>query len=247
MSRLKDHVAWITGAGTGIGEAAAIALARSGAHVVLSGRTRETLDGVVRAITGFGGSAETAVLDVLDAGATMAIAADLHARLGGVDIFMANAGLNIPARRTEQLSIADFDRVVGVNCNAVMYGVLAVLPHMRARGRGTLILNSSWAGRYPSGSTGAAYNAAKHAVLALGQSINAENGMHNIRCTVLMPGGVATPIWQDTPNPPTPERLANMLQSEDMGDLVRYIAEAPPNVCFNEIVVAPTRNRVIAI
>ena len=124
----------------------------------------------------------------------MAIAADLHARLGGTDIFMANAGLNIPARRTEQLSIADFDRVVGVNCNAVMYGVLAVLPHMRAKGRGTLILNSSWAGRYPSGSTGAAYNAAKHAVLALGQSINAENGMHNIRCTVLMPGGVATPM-----------------------------------------------------
>ena len=145
------------------------------------------------------------------------------------------------------LTIADFDKVVGINLNAVMYGVLAVLPHMRSSGSGTLILNSSWAGRYPSGSTGAAYNAAKHAVVALGQSINAENGMRNIRCTVLMTGGVATPIWQANPTPPTPERLANMLQSEDIGDLVRYIAEAPPNVCFNEIVVAPTRNRVIAV
>src|SRR5579863_3694589 len=233
MGRLEGRTAWITGAGTGIGEATAMALARSGAHVVLSGRTRETLERVAGAIVAAGGKGETAPLDVLDAPATQAIAADLGSRLGGVDIFMANAGLNIAARRTEVLTVADFDKVVGVNLNAVMYGVLAVLPHMRVSGSGTLILNSSWAGRYPSGSTGAAYNAAKHAVLALGQSINAENGMHNIRCTVLMPGGVATPIWQDSPNPPTPERLANMLQSEDIGDLVRYIAEAPLNVCFN--------------
>ena len=247
MARLAGKTAWITGAGTGIGEAVAAALAQSGAHVVLSGRTRATLDAVAETIATAGGSAEVAVLDVLDADATQAIAADLLARRGGVDIFMANAGLNVAARRTDVLTIADFDKVVGINLNAVMYGVLAVLPHMRSSGSGTLILNSSWAGRYPSGSTGAAYNAAKHAVVALGQSINAENGMRNIRCTVLMTGGVATPIWQANPTPPTPERLANMLQSEDIGDLVRYIAEAPPNVCFNEIVVAPTRNRVIAV
>ncbi len=247
MGKLAGKTAWITGAGTGIGEAAAIALAHSGAHVVLSGRTLATLEQVAATIAASGGRAEIAALDVLDAKATQAIADDLLSRRGGVDIFMANAGLNIAARRTDVLTVADFDKVVGINLNAVMYGVLAVLPHMRSSGSGTLILNSSWAGRYPSGSTGAAYNAAKHAVVALGQSINAENGMHNIRCTVLMPGGVATPIWRDSPNPPTPERLANMLQSEDLGDLVRYIAEAPPNVCFNEIVVAPTRNRVIAV
>lgn len=247
MGKLEGKVAWITGAGTGIGEASAIALAESGAHVVLSGRTVATLESAAAKIASAGGKAEIAQLDVLDADKTMAIAADLQQRLGGVDIFMANAGLNTPNRRTDVLTVAEFDKVVGINLNAVMYGVLAVLPHMRAKGGGTLILNSSWAGRHPAGATGSAYNAAKHAVVALGHTINCENGMDNIRCTVLMPGGVATPIWNNADVPPTLERLANMLQSEDIGSFIRYIAEAPPNVCFNEVVIAPTKNRAIAM
>jgi NADP-dependent 3-hydroxy acid dehydrogenase YdfG len=247
MGKLQGKIAWVTGAGTGIGEASAMALAASGAHLVLSGRTEATLQKVASGIVSQGGSAEVAVLDVLDAARTKNIASDLKARLGGVDIFMANAGLNTPIRHTDTLTTEEFDKVVGINLNGVMYGILAVLPHMRDKGAGTLILNSSWAGRHPTGMTGAAYNAAKYAVVALGHTINAENGMRNIRCTVLMPGGVATPIWQASKNPPTAERLANMLQSEDVGDFVRYIAEAPPNVCFNEVVIAPTRNRVIAV
>jgi len=247
VTRLAGKVAWITGAGTGIGEASAHALAKAGAHVVLSGRRKSPLDAVVRAITAAGGKAEAAPLDVADAAATQAIADDIAARLGGADIFFANAGQNIQNRRTRELSAAAFDQVIGINLNGVMYGILAVLPQMRQKGAGTIIINSSWAGRFPSGRTGAAYNAAKHALTALSHTVNMENGMDGIRCCLVMPGGANTPILQARADPPSAERLAKLLQPEDLGDLVRYIAEAPPHVCFNEIVIAPTRNPTIAI
>jgi NADP-dependent 3-hydroxy acid dehydrogenase YdfG len=169
------------------------------------------------------------------------------ARHGGVDIFFANAGQNVRNRTTRELTAEAFDQVININLNGVMYGILAVLPQMRPKGAGTIIINSSWAGRFPSGRSGTAYNAAKHALTALSHTVNMENGMDGIRCCLLMPGGTNTPIHQARANPPTPERLATLLQPEDLGSLVRYIAEAPPHVCFNEIVIAPTKNPTIAI
>ena len=243
MGTLQGKIAWVTGAGGGIGEASAKALAESGAHVVLSGRRVEELDRVADAITQAGGKAETAQLDVADAEATQGVADDLIARLGGVDIFMANAGINVPNRSVEAITPSDFARVVDINLNGVMNGILAILPSMRQKGEGTLILTSSWAGRHPSRLTGPAYSASKHAVVALSHSINQDEGVNGIRCTALMPGEVATPIMQSRPKPPSDEDLARMLQSEDLGNMVRYIAEAPAHVCINEVLISPTWNR----
>jgi NADP-dependent 3-hydroxy acid dehydrogenase YdfG len=247
MKSLDRKVAWVTGAGTGIGEASAKALAEAGAYVVLSGRRQARLDEVVNAIIAAGGRAEALPLDVADATATQAVADEIMARHGGVDIFFANAGQNVRNRTTRELTAEAFDQVININLNGVMYGILAVLPQMRPKGAGTIIINSSWAGRFPSGRSGTAYNAAKHALTALSHTVNMENGMDGIRCCLLMPGGTNTPIHQARANPPTPERLATLLQPEDLGSLVRYIAEAPPHVCFNEIVIAPTKNPTIAI
>ncbi len=243
MGNLNAKTAWVTGAGGGIGEASAKALAQSGAHVVLSGRRLEELERVEQAISAAGGSAETAQLDVADAEATQAIADDLTARFGGVDIFMANAGINVPNRAVGAVSAADFAKVVDINLNGVMNGILAVLPQMRSKGAGTLILTSSWAGRHPSRLTGPAYSASKHAVVALSHSINQEEGVNGVRCTVIMPGEVATPIMLSRPKPPSADDLAKMLQADDLGDMVRYIAEAPPHVCINEVLISPTWNR----
>lgn len=243
MERLQGQIAWITGGGSGIGEAAAAALAQSGAHVVISGRRAAELDRVVADIAGKGGSAEGAPLDVTDAEASMALGAELQNRLGGIDIFMANAGVNVPNRSAAALTPADFAKVVDINLTGVMNGVLAVLPGMRAKGRGTVILTSSWAGRHASRLTGPAYNATKHAVVALSHSINQEDGVNGIRCTALMPGEVATPILRSRPKPPSEADIAKMLTAQDLGDLVRYIAEAPAHVCMNEVLISPTWNR----
>jgi NADP-dependent 3-hydroxy acid dehydrogenase YdfG len=243
MGTLNGKVAWVTGAGGGIGEASAKALASSGAHVVLSGRRLGELDRVVATITATGGKAEALQLDVVDAEGTQKIADDLVARLGGIDIFMANAGINVPNRSVAAVTAADFAKVVDINLNGVMNGLLAVLPQMRLKGAGTLILTSSWAGRHPSRLTGPAYSASKHAVVALSHSINQDEGVNGIRCTALMPGEVATPIMLSRPKPPSADDLAKMLQADDLGAMVRYIAEAPAHVCINEVLISPTWNR----
>lgn len=243
METLSGKIAWVTGAGGGIGEASAKALAAGGAHVVLSGRRLAEIERVKDEIVAAGGKAELAQLDVVDPVATQAIADDLIARLGGIDIFMANAGINVPNRSVAAVTPADFAKVVDINLNGVMNGVLAVVPHMRAKGAGTLILTSSWAGRHPSRLTGPAYSASKHAVVALSHSINQDEGVNGIRCTALMPGEVATPIMQSRPKPPSAEDLGKMLQAEDLGAMVRYIAEAPAHVCINEVLISPTWNR----
>lgn len=239
MGRLDGQVAWITGGGTGIGAGAALSLARSGAEVVLSGRRKGPLDQIAAQVRDEGGTARVLPLDIGDADAV----ADAAREIGAVDILFANAGLNVPKRGLEVLSVKDWDHVVNVNLNGSLYLAHAVLPGMRTRGGGLIILTSSWAARYVSGLTGAAYNATKRAVLALGETINVEEGGHGIRATVLMPGEVATDILKSRPRPPSEKDMARMLQIDDLGKTVRFLAELPPHVCVNELLISPTWNR----
>ena len=131
--------------------------------MIVSGRRAEPLDEVVAEIAAKGGKARAHVLDVADAAAVRKAAEEI----GAVDILLASAGLNVPTRAMDKLSDEDWDHVVNVNLNGVFYPARAVLPGMRAQGGGQLILISSWAGRYATRLTGAAYNATKRAVIAL--------------------------------------------------------------------------------
>jgi NADP-dependent 3-hydroxy acid dehydrogenase YdfG len=239
MSALQGQRAWITGAGSGIGAGSARALAEAGAEVILSGRRRDPLEQVADEVRAAGGRATVEPLDTADGDAV----ADAAGRIGRVDILVASAGLNVPERALGTLSRAGWDKVVDVNLNGVFYPVHAVLPGMRAQGGGSLILISSWAGRYATRLTGAAYNATKRAVLALSESVNEEEGGHGIRSTVIMPGEVATDILKTRPVPPSEEQMARMLQIEDLARTVRFVAETPAHVCLNEILVSPTWNR----
>jgi NADP-dependent 3-hydroxy acid dehydrogenase YdfG len=239
MGKLTGKRAWITGGGTGIGAASALALADSGAEVFVSGRRPAPLDDIVAQITAAGGTAHALPLDTTDADAV----ARAVARIGTVDILLASAGLNTPNRALDRITPPDWDHVVGVNLNGVFYPVQAVLPGMRAQGDGLIMLVSSWAGRYATALTGAAYNATKRAVIALSESINGEEGGHGIRSTAIMPGEVATDILKSRPNPPSAADQARMLQADDLGATVRFVAEMPAHVCLNEILISPTWNR----
>ena len=239
MAKLKGKRAWITGGGSGIGAGAARTLAASGAEVFVSGRRAGPLEDVVGAIKAAGGVAHAVVLDVSDAAAVAAAARSI----GPVDILLANAGLNVPKRALGVLEATDWDQVVDVNLNGVFYPVQAVLPGMRNAGGGLVILVSSWAGRYAGRLTGAAYNATKRAVIALSESINGEEGGNGIRSTVIMPGEVATDILKARPTPPSEMDMSRMLQIDDLAETVRFVAELPPHVCLNEILISPTWNR----
>ena len=244
MTELKGKIAWLTGAGTGIGQSGAEELAAAGAHVILSGRRADKLETVAAGIKRAGGSAETAPLDVGDRHAVAKVAADILKRHKRVDILVNSAGTNIVKRWLKEITPADWEMMVAINLNGAAYTVLAVLPSMRAQKDGVIINVSSWAGRFsPSRVAGPSYSAAKHGMVDLTMSINREECANNIRACVICPGEVATPILENRPVKLTPEQLARMLQSEDLGRTIRFVASAPPRVCFNEIVMSPTHNR----
>jgi NADP-dependent 3-hydroxy acid dehydrogenase YdfG len=235
---LKGKTAWITGGGSGIGLAGGLELARSGVHVVISGRSHDTLAAAEKAIKAVG-SCEAIALDV---GNKQAVAKAAE-RIGRVDILVNSAGINDPKRNFFNVSTEAWDRIVSINLSGMFYCVHAVLPGMRSRKNGLIINVSSWAGRYPSTLTGPAYNATKHAVVALTESINMEEGLHGIRATAVLPGEVATPILEKRPVPPTPEVRAKMLQAEDLGSTIAFIASLPARACINEVIISPTHNR----
>ena len=103
---------------------------------------------------------------------------------------------------------------------------------------------SSWAGWRYLTFTGAAYGASKQGLAPLVESLNDQEGVHGIRASLVCPGEVATPILRTRPKPPPQEDMDRMLKPEDVGDAIRYVITAPPHVCLNEIVIAPTYNRI---
>ena len=218
---LKGRVAWITGGGSGIGLAGAIELVKVGAHVVISGRNAATNAAALAQLQELG-STEAVLLDVADKHAVKAVAQQILATHGRIDILVNSAGINATQRNLEVLSNESWDDVVNINLNGLFYCVHAVLPTMRAQGDGLIVNVSSWAGLYPSKLTGAAYNTTKRAVLALTESINIEECGHGIRATSLLPGEVATPILNKRPVPPSQEARARMVQPEDMGRAILF-------------------------
>jgi NADP-dependent 3-hydroxy acid dehydrogenase YdfG len=244
MSKLKGKIAWITGAGTGIGLAGAQALAQSGAVVVMSGRRKEILELEAEKIRIRGGSAEVEVLDVSDPAAVKKAASNILSRHAVVDILLNSAGLNTSNRFWKNQTIEGWRDVIGINLDGSFYTTHAVLPAMRAKKNGLIINVSSWAGVFHPKLTGAAYNASKHAVTAMTETINMEECANGIRACALCPAEVATPIMDRRPIPPSAEDRARMLQAEDLGETIRFVAEMPAHVCINQVIISPTWNRM---
>jgi len=243
MGTLTGKIAWVTGAGSGIGQAAAIALAGEGATVVLTGRRREPLDATAATIKQDGGTALVKPADLMKAAAAAKIASDIEQKFGRCDILVNNAGLNILERTFKQLKPEGIDQVIGGNLSSAFYCTTAVLPMMRKQKGGVLIHTASVAGRVPGPLSGAAYSAAKHGVVAMSHTLNMEECINGIRSCVVLPGEVATPILDKRPVPVSKEERAKMAQSEDVGDLIRYIACLPPHIVINEVMINPTWNR----
>jgi NADP-dependent 3-hydroxy acid dehydrogenase YdfG len=242
LNTLEDKVAWITGGGSGIGLAGGIELARAGAHVILSGRSAETLKKAEKEIKA-AGSGEVIALDVAEQKEVANAAAAIQKRHGRIDILVNSAGINSPKRSFRNVSVESWNQIVAINLSGMFYCCHAVLPGMRERRQGLIINISSWAGRYASTLTGPGYNATKHAVVALTESINMEECANGIRATSILPGEVATPILEKRPVPPPPEERARMLQPEDLGRTILFVATLPARACVNELIISPTWNR----
>jgi NADP-dependent 3-hydroxy acid dehydrogenase YdfG len=247
VSDLSGKVAWVTGGGSGIGEAAALALAHEGCAVGVSGRRREPLQAVADKITRAGGKALVAPGDMGDPAMPEKIAQDIAREFGRLDILVNNAGGNITERRWRELTPERIKHMLDANLNSAFYCAAAALSVMRAQKSGLLIHTASMAGRVIGLLSGSTYVAAKHGVVAMSHTINMEEFQHGIRSTVLCPGEVATPLLDRRPTPVSAEDRARMLQPEHMADLILYVAKLPASVCINEVQITPTWNRGYAV
>jgi NADP-dependent 3-hydroxy acid dehydrogenase YdfG len=240
---LTGKAAWITGAGSGIGEAAALTLAREGCAVALTGRRREPLEKVAADVRSAGGKALVADGDLGAQETAGRIAAQIAKEFGRLDILVNNAGGNITERQWAKLTPERIKYMIDMNLNGAFYCAVAALNMMRPQKDGLLIHTASWAGRFVGLVSGSSYSAAKHGVVAMSYSINMEEFQNGIRSTVLCPAEVATPILNLRPKPVTAEERAQMIQPQDMANLIVYVAKQPATICVNEVIISPTWNR----
>ena len=241
--KLEGQGVIVTGAGSGIGEAVAACFAREGARVAAWGRH---LDKLERARGRAGGAADRLLpraVDVADLAAVREAAQWAVEELGGVDILVNNAGANVARRALRELSAADFDRVVDVNLRGVFHCIHALLPYMRRRGSGLVITVSSVAGLRAGVLSGAAYCASKFGASALSLMVGLEEGENGIRSCLVCPGEVDTPILDDRPVVPTPEKRAAMLQPEDLAHAALFLATLPPRATVPELIITPATQR----
>lgn len=195
---IDGALALVTGAGSGIGRQTAIALARGGARVLCTGRTAETVDTTAAMCREAGGREAAGYrLDVADRAMMQALAAQVAAEHGDVDILVSNAGVGMVGRFTD-VSADQWEWIRSVNLDGVVNGCAVFAPGMLARGRGHIV-NVSSGLAYTYVGTQAAYITTKAAVLALSRCLRSDFGEHGVGVTAICPGVTATPIVDKTP------------------------------------------------
>jgi NAD(P)-dependent dehydrogenase (short-subunit alcohol dehydrogenase family) len=213
--QLAGRVAFLTGAGSGIGRAGALALAREGAAVVVTDRDGASAREVAAEIAAAGGSAEALALDVADDAALTAAIAGTAARHGRLDILHSHAGVQVSGG-LETATAEDMDLSWRLNVRAHFIAAKAALGPMKAQGGGSIIVTASNSGvQYDRGMI--AYCTTKHAAVAMVRQIAADHARFGIRCNALCPGFIDTPF-----------NAGFEAQMGGRAALERYVAETIP-------------------
>lgn len=213
---LKGKSALITGAGRGIGRAAAIALAKEGVNIGLLGLTMENLEKVSEELAEYDVKVSAAVADVSDLESVTHAAEHIRSDLGSIDILINNAG-TAKFGGFLDLDPDEWEKIIRVNLMGVYNATRAVLPEMIERKTGDIINVSSTAGQKGAPVT-SAYSASKFGVLGLTESLMQEVRKHNIRVTALTPSTVATDLAQE--NNLLSGSTENVMQPEDLAELI---------------------------
>jgi NADP-dependent 3-hydroxy acid dehydrogenase YdfG len=241
---IKNKIAIVTGASSGIGFATALALSKKGAKVAIGARRTDMLSELEKKIKENGGEVYSQKLDVTKKNECISFVNNVIKKWGTVDILVNNAGL-MPLSFFKNLKIDEWDQMIDVNIKGVLYCTGAVVTHMLENKSGHIINISSVAGRivFPAGSV---YCATKHAITAFSEGLRQELSVRkNIRVTCIEPGVVATELT----NTITDESLQGFvenakkmesLQAEDIANAIVYAVESPNHVNVNEILIRPT-------
>ena len=231
---LLNQVAVVTGAGRGIGAAIARNLATMGAHVVLCGRTKATLDSTASAIRTTGGQVQSEQCDVTDLGSVEKLAASVEKNFRRLDILVNNAGVGSFAGPLHEMTPQDWEKILNTNLRGVFYCIRAFAPIMIRAKSGHIINISSLAGKNAL-PNGAAYAASKWGLNGLSYSVAEELRAHKIRVSVVCPGSVETDLGPHTGKDP-----GKMLQPEDVAHVVAMLVTQEPRSFASEVLLRPT-------
>jgi NAD(P)-dependent dehydrogenase (short-subunit alcohol dehydrogenase family) len=237
MELLKTAV--VTGAGSGVGQALALALAREGWQVAILGRREAALRETLAQAGELASQLWAIPCDIGDAAAVAALGRQVLARFQAVEVLVNAAGTNVPRRSLAELSAEDYHLMINTNLDGAYYCVQAFLPQMRARGSGTIINIVSDAAKQASPKAGPAYSMSKFGLVGLTQAINAEERGHGVRACAVLPGDIDTPLLDRRPNPPTAEARAKMLLAEDVAACALLAIHLPARAIVEEILVRP--------
>lgn len=222
-------IALVTGGGSGIGAATCRAFAAQGAYVTVVDRDAAAAQRVASGIAGNRGNATAYPLDVTDRAGFAALAADVAAKSGGIDILVNGAGVTV-RRMIGEMGAEDWDRVIAVNLTGAFNGIQAVLPHLRARGGGAIVNIASIAGQRISFGGTSNYSASKAGLLGLTRHAAYELAPDRIRVNAVCPGATATAFGGAMPTPEAKaERgrkipLGRMCEPEDIADPILFLA-----------------------
>ncbi len=213
---MEGKKAIITGGGRGLGKATAIALAKEGVHIAITGRNEAKLKETVEEIKSLGVNALYAAFDVADSNAVKASMTELIQNLGGVDILVNNAGIASFGTFLE-MDEQTWVNILNTNVLGMYYVTKAVLPHMVNQNEGDVINVSSTAGLAGNPTT-SAYSASKFAVIGMSESIMKEVRKNNIRVSTLTPSTIASDMSKELGL--TDGNPDKVLQPEDFAELI---------------------------
>jgi NADP-dependent 3-hydroxy acid dehydrogenase YdfG len=240
---LQGQVIVITGASSGLGEAAARLLSSRGAIIAMGARRRERIEALAAEFSGAGRGALAMEMDVTSADQVKALVDAAVERFGRIDVMINNAGI-MPNSPIDRLLIEEWERAIDVNIKGVLYGIAAALPHFQRQKSGHFVNVASVAGhRVRPGS--AVYSATKYAVRALSEGLRQEVKAWNVRTTIISPGAVQSElidgITDESTRQSTHQMYArNAIGSDSFARAVAFALSEPPDVDINEILYRPT-------
>lgn len=242
MDKIKGKIIVITGASSGLGEAAARLLSARGAKLVIGARRKERIDALAGELSQAGGDVLALATDVTKRVEVQALVYAAVKRHGRIDVVINNAGL-MPNSLLERLKVDDWDQMIDVNIKGVLYGIAAALPYMQSQKSGQFINVASVAGHKVRRSS-AVYSATKHAVRVITEGLRQEVKPYNLRTTIISPGAVATELPDSVTDPEVEQMVRETYKSAIPADsfarAVAFAIEQPEDIDINEILFRPT-------
>ena len=243
MNGIEGKVIVITGASSGMGEAAARHLAAQGARVVLGARRADRIETIATAIKDAGGEAIAVPTDVIRRDDLVRLVGTAVESFERIDVLINNAGV-MPLSPVERLKIDEWDQMIDVNLKGVLYGVAAALPHMTAQKSGHIINLSSVAGHklFPGS---AIYSATKFGVRAFSEGLRQELKPYNIRTTNISPGAVQTELLEHISEADIQKANQDFVgevgvPADSFVRIAAFVIAQPEELDVNEIIFRPT-------